>query len=386
MRNLSFAVLAFLFGSSAFAQNLTLVSETCDHASKLESTGFVLSWNKQVYVLASADFIYNNLHKEDQAKFCHQVIDAKGSSHSLELTRYDWGSGLALLKGDDSLTSFATPLTTVAPKILMKASWDTGSGQLVSVHSKRFFLPFIDEALELKATTDIHSQAVGSAISNASGEVIGIILDQYVEEVPGRSARVARWIDSQDKTSRQLTVLSSVTVSKWLEKVLQPNWSSPFDIDPQGQLEKKHRLTIGGVAFTEVCFPPGSDSGGGSSMPIGGGDPVGIGGGDPVGIGGGTSSDACRTDTSKALRPAALGSLDPLLSHRKEWISDLEGELDKNITHSIAWSYTGVLWGADYQPWAVVSIENFAQIMLRTEYGFVFARHDHNKPDTPAYP
>jgi hypothetical protein len=117
-------------------------------------------------------------------------------------------------------------------------------------------------------------------------------------------------------------------------------------------------------------------------MPIGGGDPVGIGGGDPVGIGGDTStSPACRFDTSKAVNPAPLSNLDPLLSHRKPGIVDFEADLNKNITHSIAWSYTGVLFGADYQPWGIVSLGNLAQTLLRTEYGLVYSSHDHNKPD-----
>lgn len=368
MKNLSFAVLAFLCGSSAFAQNLNLISEACDHSSKLESTGYVFNWNKQVYVLASADFVFNDSQNQGQSKFCHELIDKKGGTHPLQITRYDWGSGLVLLQGDDSLKPFAGPMSFVSPKLLMTASWEGGSGQVVSAHSKRHHFPVLNETLELKAT-DTDSHKVGSAIINPNGQIVGFITAQLIEEVPGQSARVARWLDRAGVKSQQLVIISSVETIRWLGQVLQANWASPFKIDPQDQLQKKYRVTVGNIAFTEDCPPPEDQPGSDPNYPIGGGDPVGIGGDS-------ASAPACNFLVSKAVNPSLV---DALPTVRKPWLTRLDAYLQKNVETSVMLGHYRDQ-NHELQSQALVSLGNFGQAILQPETGFLLRLKGENTP------
>jgi hypothetical protein len=187
--------------------------------------------------------------------------------------------------------------------------------------------------------------------------------------VPGQSARIARWLDRPGVKSQQLVILSSIEIIRWLGSVLQPNWASPFRIDPQDQLQKKYQVSIGSITFTEDCPSPQEQPSSDPNYPIGGGDPVGIGGDSP-------SAPACNFLISKAVSPSLV---DTLPTVRKPWLMRLDGYLQKNINAFIMLAHyrdqNKLLQGQ-----ALVSIGNFAQAILQPETGFLLRLKGDNAP------
>jgi hypothetical protein len=343
--------LVFAIGPQAFALNVPLQSGVCGQAPAFESTGFIFSHNGKTFVLASSEFVLNG------DSYCHSVSLPSQATSKLKLLRYDWSTGLALLSGGVELNAVATPLVVAKQKILERVSWRTNAaGTVVAAQSQRHHYPGITLTFEIKSS-GASRETVGSALTNAKGEIVGFLGNFFIEEIPGKTSRVSRWTMASKDLSPNLVAIPADIVVQWLTKVNSAGWTPMAQIIPDDQLKGVRRIHFGNLFFTEDCPPPDSEIGSDPDYPIGGNEGIGIGGDS-------SSMPGCNFEVSKAGRSAG----DP--SHRAPWLVQLNSYLDRGITVKIQNAFyrdeDNLL-----QSKAGVSIGHFGQLLRMPSRGFL---------------
>jgi hypothetical protein len=330
-----------------------LISGTCDHSSEQQSTAYVFSDQGRVYVLGSSELVFNS----DSAPFCQTLVDESGSKHSLKLIAYDWSYGLALFTASDLAASVATPIAPASAGLLEKVSWHNGNGVVVADKSVRHQFPEIAQSLEVHGDP-VSMQAVGSAVLNSSGNLVGVVSSELVEKVPGESSRVVRWTDRPGVQGQNFIVIPGATIADWVSKVTRPDWTPLFKVSSQDQIAKVRKVAIGSFSFTEGCPPDGTPDMD-PDFPIGGGDPGGIGGSS-------LDTPACNFAVAETDSNGVIPSV------RSAWFNELLSYLKSNNDVTVKTAYlrdsTGLL-----QSQGAVSLENFGQILLGPDLGFMIA-------------
>lgn len=343
-----------VLSQTAFAQQIALTSGACGAAAFGTSTGTIVRVQNQIFVLASADHVLNSGDKS----VCHQAKTADGKTYDLKLSRFDVAAGLALLSAPAELGAVALDVKPVGATLLMKVRWDGGAGRVSSAHSTRHHYTPAGEVLEVKGSP-LSGNLTGQPVVNDKNELVGVIANQFVEEVPGQGARVRRMLDSTPVASSVLIVLPSARLATWLQSVLAPSWRPAFDVSAQDQQARVVRWSAGSLRWTQNCPPPDSQPRGGD-FPIGGVDPFGI-GGDSAG------SPAC------LFTPELSGSSVGIVS-RASWTSRIASRVQGGQTLTLrlgAQRRDGIL-----SPLPAVSMGQFAQLLERADVDFVITRKD----------
>jgi len=257
-------------------------------SSELNGTGLAFRAGDQILILGSERRGYSS----SAQLFCHQVTFADGSKANAEFVSAEWGLGLFLWKIEANhavgparglLSLEDISIGTLPAGSHIYRLGQTGAGRVLSPNSHRAPFPLASSLIEI-AHFPIPFEAVGGAMTDAKGNWVGLLTNQYLKLVSGGVTQTEEWEPDQGSNEDNPVVLPAADAKTWVTNHFTSLPLPEFLVAPTDRRTKQNRIIYRDFAWEFSCLRS-SNSRSANSHPIGGSvvEP----GNDGVGIGGG---------------------------------------------------------------------------------------------------
>lgn len=314
-----FAVLGFcLSGSLVFAGNVSLVSQFCSvTTSRVESTGFVFSFEKKVYILGSAEMTFNG----KASPICH-FVRVNEMDRPIKLVKSDWGYGVALFDANDVVGLEPSSLTAGAIGIAQPILFGLQQGVILSTRSQRHFFGSHETVLEA-GRLQVNQRDVGSPVYSKMRptEIVGFISSQFLEDQGALGTFIRSWQSkAQQETQKKVILLGAERILQWVAKAHAGETAADYSLDLEAQLRGEQKVNFAFLQFSSVCQKISSGAASGD-FPVA----TRQGGVDGFGIGGDSAADQmCSIQVRRNPTTFELTAKSTSYAFRNAWLLNLE--------------------------------------------------------------